>query len=133
MTKPTFIPYRRTRKIEVFALPEVPSATRAHSSDSETQKSNDDCSLSELPDFEFLAPLHSTPQKDVLICDQICSSDSDDDAHTLHESPDSISGSSTQDEGYEEEKFFENSLISLHDYRSQLLQIATQHSLLIER
>ena len=47
MTKPTFIPYRRSKKIEVFALPEVPSATRAHSSDSETQKSNDDCSMSE--------------------------------------------------------------------------------------
>ena len=38
VTKPTFIPYRRRKKIEVFALPEVPSATRAYSSDSETQK-----------------------------------------------------------------------------------------------
>ena len=129
VTKPTFIPYRRRKKIEVFALPEVPSATSAHSSDSETHKCNDDCSMSELPDSEFLAPLHSTPQKDVLIWDQICSSDSDDDAPTLHESPDSSSGSSTQDEGYEEEKSFENSLLSLNDYRSQLLQIATQHSL----
>ena len=96
----TFIPYRRRKNTEVFALPEVPSATRAHSSDSETQKSNDDYSMSELLDSEFLAPLHSTPQKDVLIWDQICSSDSDDDAPTLHESPDSTSGSSTQGEGY---------------------------------
>ena len=129
MTKPTFIPYRRRKKIEVFALPEVPSATRAHSSDSETQKSNDDCSMSELPDSEFLAPMHSTPQKDVLIWDQICSSNSDDDDPTLNESPDSSSGSSTQDEGYEEEKLLENSLLSLNHFRSQLLQIATKHSL----
>ena len=85
--------------------------------------------MSELTYSEFLAPLHSTPQKDVLIWDQICSSNSDDDAPTLHESPDSSSGSSTQDEGYEEEKLFENFLLSLNDYRPQLLQTATQHSL----
>ena len=84
--------------------------------------------MSELLYSAFLAPLHSTPQKDVLIGDQICSSNSDDDAPTLHESPDSSSGSSTQDEGYEEEKLFENSLLSLNDCRSQLLQIATQQS-----
>ena len=64
-----------------------------------------------------------------MIWNQICSSDSNGDAPTLHESPDSSSGSSTQDEGYEEEKLFETSLLSLNDYRSQLLQIATQHSL----
>ena len=85
--------------------------------------------MSELPDSEFLAPLQSTPQKDDLVWDQICSSDSDDDAPTLHESPDLSSGSSTQDKGYEEEKLFENYLLSMNDYRSQLLQIATQHSL----
>ena len=47
----------------------------------------------------------------------------------MHESPDSSSGSYTQDEGYEEKKLFKNSLLSLNDYRSQLLQIAIQHSL----
>ena len=83
--------------------------------------------MSDVPISEILAPMCSMPKKN-LIWDAFSSPDSDGEAPTSQKNSGSSSDSPTQEEGSDDEKLFQNSLLSVNAYCSRTLQIASEHA-----